>query len=713
MDNLLKSAIWYLDNGFSVIPVKRDKTPLLKWDEFARRYASKDEIKSWWAKWPDAQIALVCGKISGITVVDADSTESFKNLQKQFISDSVLIPTVKTSKGFHLYFKYNPEIQIGNKTRFFEDCDIRSDRGYVLAPPSCNAKGSYSWIPGLKISDTKPPEIPEKLLKAIVNPQPKPTAKNTVNFGNNKSYGEAALRKELEDLAHAGVGQRNDTLNRAAYSLGQLVAGGELDYSNTESALLATALAIGLKENETRKTIESGLKAGALEPRCGNNNGLTNRDVEEFTRRHLTTVTTPDDTCRHLTTEDDTCRHLDDNLTTLDDNLTAKNGAKASYKDYTLAERIFNWVVNSPGSFTNNDIDREFCLTTREEKKNRSKILERLYGKVYIKKEKRRKGYWYVVDKSLNVVDLDADEPSAFKIKLPFNIHDFVNIPPKAIILLAGSSNAGKTAFILNTLRMNIEQDYKKFYLMSEMGGAEYKTRICGFGDPISNWKKIIAAERGYDFDGAITHYNPDGLTCIDYLEEVDGEYQKIPTDIRNIYDSIKNGVAIIAIQKRTDQEFARGGQGTVEKARLVMNLDYLATGDQCIYCSLKLVKVKHFLNRNLQGHEIHFKLERGCWITPITDWMLSSRVNRKKYISQYESGNDNPNGADLFVRTIEGSSKRIAARDIAKWQESMHNIDVYSEISKIANKSLRDPFLKEKGYFFQLATILKNMDEK
>jgi len=45
------------------------------------------------------------------------------------------------------------------------------------------------------------------------------------------------LKKEAGSVAIALEGERNDTLNRAAFSLGQLVAGGELGQSDVESVL--------------------------------------------------------------------------------------------------------------------------------------------------------------------------------------------------------------------------------------------------------------------------------------------------------------------------------------------------------------------------------------------------------------------------------------------------------------------------------------------
>jgi hypothetical protein len=63
------------------------------------------------------------------------------------------------------------------------------------------------------------------------------------------------------------VGDRNNRLNRAAFCLGMLVAGGELPDQLVEDELLAAALDAGLPEREARASIRSGLRAGAREPR--------------------------------------------------------------------------------------------------------------------------------------------------------------------------------------------------------------------------------------------------------------------------------------------------------------------------------------------------------------------------------------------------------------------------------------------------------------
>lgn len=108
-----------------------------------------------------------------------------------------------------------------------------------------------------------------------VEPEPKPATVSagiaaTNGHGDSyvtETYIRAALESELDRLAKARSGERNDVLNRAAYSLGQLVADGLLMESDVIAKLETTALAIGLDGGEIGATLLSGLRAGAKQPR--------------------------------------------------------------------------------------------------------------------------------------------------------------------------------------------------------------------------------------------------------------------------------------------------------------------------------------------------------------------------------------------------------------------------------------------------------------
>jgi len=86
--------------------------------------------------------------------------------------------------------------------------------------------------------------------------------------GDRRAYAEAALAQEVAAVQSARPGLRNSTLNRAAYSLGQLIGAGALDYERTAAQLIAAASQAGLVEAEATPTVRSGLKGGMAEPRA-------------------------------------------------------------------------------------------------------------------------------------------------------------------------------------------------------------------------------------------------------------------------------------------------------------------------------------------------------------------------------------------------------------------------------------------------------------
>jgi hypothetical protein len=80
-------------------------------------------------------------------------------------------------------------------------------------------------------------------------------------------YVQAAVDGELAELASATPGTRNNTLNKVAFALGQWVASGELPEDEAQAMLFEAAFDCGLEEDETRKTMESGMSAGMQNPR--------------------------------------------------------------------------------------------------------------------------------------------------------------------------------------------------------------------------------------------------------------------------------------------------------------------------------------------------------------------------------------------------------------------------------------------------------------
>lgn len=144
-DNPRDFALEAIKKGTSVIPVGKDKIPLIPWKDYQQKIATEEEVVLWWNSWPEANVGIVTGKISNLTVVDVERG-----------GDKTIFPqtlTVKTGGGgWHLYYKYFP---ISNKARVFPLTDIRGEGGYVVAPTSIHASGNKYEVeqPRTKIMD--------------------------------------------------------------------------------------------------------------------------------------------------------------------------------------------------------------------------------------------------------------------------------------------------------------------------------------------------------------------------------------------------------------------------------------------------------------------------------------------------------------------------------------------------------------------------------
>lgn len=150
MSTLFEAALDYARMGWPVFPIRpRGKTPLTT---HGLKDASTDPkvICGWWNKWPNANIGIVTGKISGLAVLDIDSKsgglDNFDLLQHEHGGISTLL--VQTGGGgYHYYMKF-PETGFKNSASdIASGIDTRGTGGYVVAPPSNHASGnSCEWV---------------------------------------------------------------------------------------------------------------------------------------------------------------------------------------------------------------------------------------------------------------------------------------------------------------------------------------------------------------------------------------------------------------------------------------------------------------------------------------------------------------------------------------------------------------------------------------
>lgn len=233
--------------------------------------ADADQIHRWWARWPWAGVGIATGARARLAVVDLDPAHgATASLERLDPGHQPLPPTLsaRTGGGWHRYYQApacisNTAGRLGALD--LPGVDLRGEGGYVVAAPSPHPSGArYAWV-----ADPSPLAPLPSWIAAPPPPTPTP-----LGVDRTPSYARHALEAECDRVARAALGARNDTLNRAAFSLGTLVGAGALEEGTVVEALANAAIRAGLATraplptDEITATIASGLAAGRSRPRA-------------------------------------------------------------------------------------------------------------------------------------------------------------------------------------------------------------------------------------------------------------------------------------------------------------------------------------------------------------------------------------------------------------------------------------------------------------
>ncbi|WP_350280477.1 bifunctional DNA primase/polymerase [Kribbella sp. HUAS MG21] len=284
---LSRAAHWHADHGMAVFPlVPGRKVPAVAKDWEHQATTKHLAIAHTWRKAP-YNIGVATGP-SSLLVIDLDQPQNRDDLPPETwrtrgaadgadvlaivaadygadLSELHATYTVTTpSGGQHLYYRQPSATQLGNSAgRIGWKIDTRGHGGYVVGAGSITPAGRYLADP-----EASPQPLPGWIVQALdTSPPPAEGSWTTPSLKNTSAYTLAALTGELEKVLAATPGHRNDTLNRAAYALGQLVGAQLLDNNIAHDELVSAACRIGLPRAEAERTIASGLTAGTRRPR--------------------------------------------------------------------------------------------------------------------------------------------------------------------------------------------------------------------------------------------------------------------------------------------------------------------------------------------------------------------------------------------------------------------------------------------------------------
>lgn len=110
--------------------------------------ADAETVRAWWRRWPEANVAIATGAVSGLAVIDVDprhgGAETLAELESRHETLPDTLESLTGGGGRHLWFRLDgeavPSVELG------PGVELKAERGLIVAPPSLHSSGDeYRW----------------------------------------------------------------------------------------------------------------------------------------------------------------------------------------------------------------------------------------------------------------------------------------------------------------------------------------------------------------------------------------------------------------------------------------------------------------------------------------------------------------------------------------------------------------------------------------
>ena len=554
LNPMYQQAIEYHRMGMSVVPLKPDKKSYVQWKQFQTNPADEKTIADWWKRWPDANTGIITGEVSGIDSIDIDSQAAYESINDFYLPTNFLSPTYKTpDSGYQIWVKHRSGLP--NTSNVLKNTipglDIRTNGGYTVAPFSkCSYDKHGRHVDGSHrwMDGLSPRQVKLADWPDVLFDTILQSCGNSGNGGNCGNTLEPQVKAE---------------------------SGSSLWVERFSERILEGC------RDDTIFHIANYLIKG----------GMPKREAEQFLYLMNRNIFNPP----------------------LDDKEVAIKIKSALLRDEVRVKNVLadlrEFIDTANGIFSTNDFLRMSGLPqTIRVQKTVSQGMSRLVKDGVIERHGGKNGTFKKIENDCEEIDFLNCDYKPLKFNMPLGLNELVEVYPGNIIIIAGVSNMGKTAFMIDMIYRNMKM-FDVTYFNSEMDSKELRKRLDDFRavETISDWK---FKSRSVVED--MEHHIVPGegkINIIDYIELEKDHYQ-INGIIKKIHKKLDGAIAVIAIQKKPGADVGVGGYGTIYKARLALNIEKGV-------CSI--FKAKNWVGkRNPNGLKRNFEIVDG--------WDLSGR---------------------------------------------------------------------------------------
>lgn len=234
MSELLDAALRYASEGYPVLPCKpKTKLPLTK-RGFHDASTDPTQIREWWEKTPDANIAVVPGEGHSV-VVDVDGAQGRATLESLGLPDpGRIVVSPGKGGGFHYWYRLPEGTGIVQNGRPWPGIDIRGHNGYVMVPPSVHPDTGTAYAYAKDDTLTVLPRAYLNTTNAVDTGDYRSLLdiRNVIRRVKYKSDKEAnaQLAFFIKEILVTGEGERHTAMVEATWDLATLVFAGKLTH---------------------------------------------------------------------------------------------------------------------------------------------------------------------------------------------------------------------------------------------------------------------------------------------------------------------------------------------------------------------------------------------------------------------------------------------------------------------------------------------------
>jgi hypothetical protein len=176
----LAAALAYVRRGWSAVPVcppdhvgvgrgharrcnSPGKAPLVAWTAYQERPPSPAQVDAWWSAWPNANVGLALGPVSGLVGIDVDGPEGGRLLAQVSRGELPRTLAFATARGRRLLYALPNGVGVVNRAYGGGGGEVRllARGSLTVMPPSLHCSGKrYRWLPGQGPDHVRPASAP-------------------------------------------------------------------------------------------------------------------------------------------------------------------------------------------------------------------------------------------------------------------------------------------------------------------------------------------------------------------------------------------------------------------------------------------------------------------------------------------------------------------------------------------------------------------------